>query len=80
MDLSEQWNEDADMQSFIDTKHKPKDLKYAPGVCKICGLHYDVLLKLHAKEHGYDSEYDMINDGQVIFDFERYRGRRKCKQ
>ena len=29
MDLSEQWNEDADMQSFIDTKHKPLEfVKY----------------------------------------------------
>lgn len=61
-----------------DVRMKPKDLKYAPGICKICGLHYDVLLKVHAWEHGFKDEYDMINQGYVYLDCDRYKEKRNA--
>lgn len=57
--------------------HRCKNRRFNPGTCLICGLHFDVLLHLHAESHGFKDAYEMIDAGLVEFDYERYN---KCKQ
>lgn len=57
--------------------HRCKNRRFNPGTCLICGLHYDVLLHIHAESHGFKDAYEMINAGMIEFDYERYD---KCKQ
>ena len=61
----------------IQFVHRCKNRRFNPGTCLICGLHFDVLLHIHAESHGFKDAYEMIDAGLVKFDYERYN---KCKQ
>jgi hypothetical protein len=47
------------------TKHVTR---WAPGFCKICGEHMDVITHSHAELHGYKRAEDLITAGMINFD------------
>lgn len=66
----------ASAQSAYYRLHKNTDIRFNPGICKVCGQHFDVLLHSHAELDGYKNAYEMIKDGVIVFDFEQYRRKR----
>ena len=50
-----------------------KNRRFNTGTCLICHQHFDVLLHIHAEEHGFKNAYEMIDSGVVVFDYEKYR-------
>ena len=74
--------QEAYLQGALDSSnrakyHRCKNRRFIPVTCLICGLHFDVLLHIHAESHGFKDAYEMIDAGLVKFDYERYN---KCKQ
>lgn len=55
-------------------KKKPffadRDDRFNPGICLLCGEHFNVLLHCHSQAHGYADAYAQINDKKVKFDWE----------
>ena len=74
--------QEAYLQGALDSSnrakyHRCKNRRFNPGTCLICGLHFDVLLHIHAESHGFKDAYEMIDAVLVKFYYERYN---KCKQ
>ena len=74
--------QEAYLQGALDSSnrakyHRCKNRRFNPGTCLICGLHFDVLLHLHAHTQWFKHSNEMNHAGLVKFDYERYN---KCRQ
>lgn len=39
------------------------DKRFTPGLCLCCGEYVDVLLHIHAEQHGFKDAYEQIEKG-----------------
>ena len=53
----------------LDKLKLSKDPRFNSGICTVCGEHLDLLLHVHAQEHGFKDAYDQIKQGKYKSDW-----------